>query len=91
MLHFFHIHQNLLSTFGAIAKYFMFHLMKFDGYEIHFVSDKWVTPSIKDIERNSGGCTSFSYQITGPSQQRSSNWVAALNSGTKIPKSAVSN
>ena len=34
---FFPIHQNLPSTFGAIAKYFMSHLTNFDGNEIHFV------------------------------------------------------
>lgn len=47
--------------------------MNFDGYEIHFVSDKSVGPSIKDIETNPRGSTSFPYQITGPLQQRPSN------------------
>ena len=42
---------NFPDTFGGIAKYLLRSLMNHDCQEIHFVTDKWVSPSIKDRER----------------------------------------
>ena len=41
-------------------------------------TDKRLSPSIKDCERDSRASTSVSYQIIGPAQKRPSNWISAL-------------
>ena len=45
---------------------------------IHFVVDKSLTPSIKDIEHIDGDAVSTSYKISGPSQIRPTDWTVAL-------------
>ena len=40
--------------------------------------DKWIKPSIKDIERENRNASEFEYRITGPTQKRPSNWSQAL-------------
>ena len=55
---------------------------------VHFVSDKYITPTIKDCEREARASTSIGYQITGPSQKRPSNWIAALRN-TKFKESLI--
>ena len=42
---------NPLDTFGGIAQSILNQIMGLSGNVIHFVADKWLTPSIKDIER----------------------------------------
>ena len=42
---------NPLDTFGGIARSILNQIMGLSGNVIHFVADKWLTPSIKDIER----------------------------------------
>ena len=56
--------------------------MESEGSVIHFVSDQWITPSIKDSERESTAVNVLTYQIKGSSQQRPSNWIAALKSAS---------
>ena len=45
-----HLHPNLLVSFGGATRYLLARIMEFEGNEIHFVSDKWITPSITDYE-----------------------------------------
>ena len=45
---------------------------------MHFVSDKWITPSIKDCEREKRDTAPAAYAITGPSQKRPQNWLLAM-------------
>ena len=52
--------------------------MECDAHTIHFVSDKWIKPSIKDCERQTRGSSSTLYQIKGHSQKRPSNWISIL-------------
>ena len=47
----------------------------------HFVSGQWIIPSIKDSERESRAANVLD-QIKGSSQQRHSNWMAALKSAS---------
>ena len=75
---FMHLQVNLPDTFGGVAKYLLTSLMKFDGKEIHFVTEKWVSPSIKDCERDNRGSSTMSYQINGIGQKRPANWLQAL-------------
>ena len=56
--------------------------MESEGSIIHFVADQWITPSIKDSERESRAANVLAYQIKGSSQQRVSNWMAALKSAS---------
>ena len=56
---FMHLHSNLPSTFSGVARYLLARILDFNGNTIHFVTDKWIEPSIKDCERinRSGSCT----------------------------------
>ena len=45
------LHSNMPDSFGGVAKYLLQKLVNFHGNFIHFVTDKWMTPSIKDLER----------------------------------------
>ena len=58
--------------------------MGYSGNVIHFVADKWFTPSIKDIEHIDREVLSIMYKINGPSQKRPTDWTVTLkNSGFK--------
>ena len=49
------------------------------GEEIHFIFDKTVCPSIKDIERTSRERSdTLTYRITGPFQKRPTDWLKAM-------------
>lgn len=79
---FLHIHQNLPNTYGGVARYLLGRLMELEGREIHFVSDKWVEPSIKGDERQSRVMSSTAeiYTLRGASQKRPAKWLPALKS-----------
>lgn len=53
-----------------------------NGKIVYFVSDKWITPSIKDIERNSREESTQLYEIKGDSQKRPTNWTLALKNSS---------
>jgi hypothetical protein len=78
---FLHLNSNLPSTFGGVARYLLSRIMKSDGDTVHFVSDKWIKPSIKDCERDNRAADigSISYQIKGANQKRPSNWLSTLS------------
>ena len=49
---FMHLHVDHPDTFGGITKYLLRSLMNQDCQEIHLVTDKWVSPSIKEREHD---------------------------------------
>ena len=75
---FFHLHKDLPANFGGVAKYLWRKILQRDGKLIHFVSDKWITPSVKDCERQSRTANDVSYHIVGAAQKRPTNSVTAL-------------
>ena len=79
---FLHLHKDLSANFGGVAKYLLRSILQRDGKVIHFVSDKWITLSIKDCERQSRNAADISYQITSAGQKRLINWLTALLSSS---------
>lgn len=79
---FLHLYSNLPSNFKGVAKYLLSRLTDCNGKIVHFVSDKWITPSIKDIERNSREESTQLYEIKGDSQKRPTNWILALKNSS---------
>ena len=71
---FVHLFSNttLPVYFGEIAR-ILKKILECPGEIIHFVVDKWIKPSIKDIEREKRNASEFEYRITGPTQKRPSN------------------
>ena len=86
---FMHVHINLPTTFDGVARYLLSQIMRFDGKVVHFVCDKWITPSIKDNKRQSRSELASSYCIKGPSQKRPTNWLEALTFNTKFKESLI--
>ena len=78
MQHFFHLHEDLPANFGGVAKYLWRKILQRNGKLIHFVSDKWITPSVKECERQSRTANDVSYHIVGAAQKRPTNSVTAL-------------
>ena len=70
------------GNFGGIAKYLLRKILQRDRKVIHFVSDKWTTPSIKDCERQCKNATDVSYHSFGAAQKRPTNWFTALRSSS---------
>ena len=56
--------------------------MNDDCQKIHFVTDKWVSPSIKDCECDQSWSSSITYQISGVGQKRAGNWLQTLTSSS---------
>ena len=54
-------------------------IMKAKGNVIHFIFDKWISPSVKDGERNDCVSVKISFQVTGSLQKRPSNWLETMN------------
>ena len=79
---FLHLHSNLSTSFGGVARYLLARFVECDAHTIHFVSDKWIKPSIQDCERQTRGSSSTLYQIKGHSQKRPSNWISILRNDT---------
>ena len=79
---FMQLQVNLSDTFGGIPKYLLRNLMNLDCQEIHFSAYKWVSPSIKDCERDQRGNSSMTYRIKEVGQKRAGNWLQALRSSS---------
>ena len=75
---FLHLHKDLPANFGGAAKYFLRKILQSDGNVIYFVSDNWMTPSVKDFERQSRNTTDITYHIVGAAQKGTKNWLAAI-------------
>ena len=75
---------NPPDTFGGTAQSILNQIMRYSGNIniIHFVADKWLTPSIKDIEHIDRDALSTTYKISGPSQKRPTNWTVALKNSS---------
>ena len=58
--------------------------MGYSGNVIHFVADKWLTLSVKDIEHIDRDAVSTTYKISGPSQKRPAGWTVALKNSSFI-------
>ena len=56
--------------------------MGYSGNVINFVADKWLTPSIKDIEHIDQDAVSTTYKISEPSQKRPTDWTVVLKSSS---------
>ena len=56
--------------------------MRYSENIIHFVADKWLTPSIEDIEHIDRDAVSATYKISGPSQKRPTDWTVALKNSS---------
>ena len=56
--------------------------MRYSGNIIHFVADKWLTPSIKDIEHIDRDAVSTTYKISEPSQKRPTDWTVVLKNSS---------
>ena len=85
---FLHLHTNLPISFGGVSTYLLKRILDCTSNIIHFVSDKYITPSVKDCERIERASDSTSYQITGASQKRPSNWLVALRN-SKFKESLI--
>ena len=78
--------QHFFFTFTRISQLILVALQNMrkilqqDGKVIHFVSHKWITPSIKDCERQRRNATDISYHIVGAAQKQPKNWLTALHS-----------
>ena len=60
-------------------------IMKAKGNVIHFIFDKWISPSIKDDKRDDRASVNTSFLATGSSQKRQGNWLEAMkNTSFKI-------
>ena len=79
---FLHLQINPPDTFGGIARSILNQIMRYSGNVIHFVADKWLTPSIKDIEHIDRDAVSTTYKISGPSQKRPTDWTVALKNSS---------
>ena len=47
---FLYLQVNPPDTFREIARSILDHIIGYSGNAIHFVTSKWLTPSVKDIE-----------------------------------------
>ena len=76
---FLHLMVQPPSSFGQIATMVLKAICLYPGSEIHFVCDKYLSPSIKDSERsNREKNVSNSFAIDGAAQKRPTNWKNAL-------------
>ena len=79
---FLHFQINPPDTFGGIARSILNQIMRYSGNIIHFIANKWLTPSIKDIEHIERDAVSTTYTISGPSQKRLTDWTMALKNSS---------
>ena len=78
---FLHTLPELPSIYGAVSKFILKRLCRFDTPRIDMVFDKIASPSIKDCERDNravGNNRHVTYVITGPAQKRPNIFIGAL-------------
>ena len=86
---FLYLQKDLPVIFGKIAIILLQTIMAFDGNTIHFVTDKWLQPSIKDSKMDVRNSTQASYQIKGPEQKRPSNWTDSMKNPIALNKDLI--
>ena len=79
---FFLLHKDLRANFVGVEKHLLRKILQRERKVIHFVSDKWITPSIKDCERQSRNAIDISYHIVGATQKLPISWLAVLCSSS---------
>ena len=73
------LQTNLPEIFGGVSRHIFKALCQMSGEEIHFIFDKTVCPSIKDIQRTSRERNdTLTYIITRPFQKRPTDWLKAM-------------
>ena len=73
------LQTNLPEIFGGVSRHIFKALCQMSGEEIHFIFDKTVCPSIKDIQRTSRERNdTLTYRITKPFQKRPTDWLKAM-------------
>ena len=76
---FLHLQKELPVTFKAISIMLFRKLVGLKGKVIHYVSDKQVTPSIKDVEHKGRQVNEIEMQYyIGGAQNRATNWGTTL-------------
>ena len=76
---FLHLLVDPPFTFGSVAWHILGRICLTTRRKIHFAFDKIIHPSIKHCERDARSLDrSDFYNITGSSQKRPGNWLAAL-------------
>jgi len=74
-----HTLLNLPPTFGGVAEVILRRLCEMSP-RTDLVCDTYITPSIKEAERNRRGSEEMTFAVTGPEQKRPQNWQTALQS-----------
>ena len=78
---FLHLLQDLPETYGSISRFILKRICTLRASRIDVVFDKFVTPSIKDSERDHrahGAAINVAFEILGSSQKRPNNFREAL-------------
>lgn len=76
-----HALVNLPASFGEIAELILRRLCDM-APRTDFVCDTYVTPTIKEAERNRRGAQEITFAVTGAEQKRPQNWQTALQSSS---------
>ncbi|CAG5110081.1 Protein of unknown function, partial [Cotesia congregata] len=72
------IGNSMPQTFEKVAESILMKICASQAKEIHLIFDQYVTPSIKDSERQSRKEFDVPYKITGPQQIRPKDFVQSL-------------
>lgn len=78
---FFYLHQigcSLPQTFEKVAESILRKICSTNATEIHFIFDRYLSPSIKDSERQSRNEFNIPYKISGPQQIRIADFLRSL-------------
>ena len=65
-----HLQINPPDTFGGMARTILNQIIGYSGNVIYFVVDKWLNPSITDIEHIDRDAVWNTYKISEPSQKK---------------------
>ncbi|XP_053595581.1 uncharacterized protein LOC103568398 isoform X1 [Microplitis demolitor] len=78
---FYYLYQigaSLPQTFDKIAESILIKLCSTNAADIHLVFDRYITPSIKDLERQSRQEFDITFNVSGPQQTRPSDFLKSL-------------
>lgn len=78
---FYYLYQigaSLPQTFGKVAESILIKLCSRNAPEVHIIFDRYLTPSIKDSERQNREGVDIPYTINGPLQTRPNDFLKSL-------------
>ncbi|KAH9637765.1 hypothetical protein HF086_007794 [Spodoptera exigua] len=78
---FYYLHligSSIAQTFDKIAESILIKICSTNATEIHLIFDRYLSPSIKDSERESRKEFNIPYNISGPQQTRPKNFLQSL-------------